>query len=68
MSYLSELGLNLTTVAQDYEKLGCDSVELLLPLIDNPDISKDEIPSNIVVPTRFVEGGTVVEPETAVEP
>jgi len=62
MSYLSELGLNLTTVAQDYERIGRESVDLLLHLVDNPDISKDAILSHIVVPTRFMEGGTVVEP------
>jgi DNA-binding LacI/PurR family transcriptional regulator len=62
MSYLSELGLNLTTVAQDYEKLGRESVDLLIHLVDNPDISGDEIHSHIIVPTRFVEGGTVVAP------
>jgi len=62
MSYLAELGLNLTTVAQDYENLGRESVNLLLHLIENPDISKDEILSHIIIPTRFVEGGTVVEP------
>ena len=62
MSYLSELGLNLTTVAQDYKTIGGKSVDLILYLIDHPEITKDEIQSHIVVPTRFVEGGTVVKP------
>lgn len=62
MSYLSELGLNLTTVAQDYERLGRESVDLILMLIENPDISKEELKSHITVPTRFIEGTTVVGP------
>lgn len=62
MSYLSELGLNLTTVAQDYESLGQKSVELLLNLIDNPDIPKDKIQSHVIIPTQFVMGETVVGP------
>ena len=59
MSYLAELGLDLTTVAQDYERLGMESVNLLIRLIENPDISEEEIVSPITVPTHFVEGTTV---------
>jgi len=63
MSYLSELGLDLTTVAQDYEKLGGESVDILVRLIENPDISLKDFNSHITVATRFVEGSTVVKPE-----
>lgn len=62
MSYLSVLGLNLTTVAQDYDNLGRESVDLLLNLIENPDITKEDIRSYVTVPTRFVAGATVVGP------
>ncbi len=62
MSYLSELGLNLTTVAQDYEKLGRESVELLVRLFENPDLPRTEFTSHAIIPTRFVHGSTVVGP------
>ncbi|RKX89753.1 MAG: hypothetical protein DRP70_02830 [Spirochaetes bacterium] len=62
MRYLSELGLDLTTVAQDYERLGQESVSLLVRLVENPDIPREEITLDITVPTRFVAGSTVVKP------
>lgn len=62
MSYLAELGLNLTTVAQDYESLGQESVRMLVQMVENPEYKPENNRSHIVVPTRFVGGSTVVGP------
>lgn len=62
MSYLTELGLNLTTVAQDYDDLGRRCVELMTTLVGSTaGAAKEE---NIIIPTRFIHGSTVVGPSS----
>lgn len=62
MSYLSELGLNLTTVAQDYESLGKESVNWLIRMVEHPELKLGKGKPHIIVPTRFVNGATVIGP------
>lgn len=61
MSYLKELGLDLTTVAQDYEELGRRCVEMVATLVEKPGGSAGN-ENHVIIPTRFIRGGTVVNP------
>ena len=66
LSYLEELGLDLTTVAQDYAAMGRRCVELLSSLVERPEAKRAQTES-VIVPTRFVPGSTVVGPPPPAE-
>ena len=59
MLYLNELGIELTSVAQNYEKIGYHSVDLLVSLIENPSYTVKDIPSRVNVETELIKGSTV---------
>ena len=57
LKYLSDTRWQLTTVAQDFESLARNSVDILINMIHN---GPKDPPENCTVPTSFLEGNTVV--------
>lgn len=59
LKYFSDIKLELTTVAQDFEAIARGCVSLLLEIIEKG----AEEPRSIVIPTTFREGMTVLPPK-----